>query len=759
MMHQQTILAGLVVAALAIGAFFVSQTDTALAPAQSAGVAAAASPETPAKATEPSGQPYEDLQGITQRFADALGKFKEENQAVPPTKLAEQADAEPNYPMSPVAEPVGKLDAETVYTEAKPGVVIVGGLYKCTKCNHWHVQCASGFVIRADGLIVTNFHVVEGYKKMEAVGAMTSDGRVFRATAVLAASRADDLALLKVDAEHLRPLPVAADVSVGAATYCISHPVLAAGKASCFYTFTRGAVSGKFITRTGTQPVKTLAVTNDYGAGSSGGAILNEHGAVVGVVCLAISQYKQEEKERNVQMIWRLARPSCCIFDLLNTKRPKRAPGQGKEAPAANHHDEPPTEGSKPEPPGPGSVTSDLRPTDQTGVNYYRPNFIMLSETPPIKPKAEPKYKSKKPLYGVLQLGSGENNRFLIALDEPEKGEPKIYIDRNGDGDLTAGSGDWTNTTGPNLFLRNLTIDVPYTSGKIPYKFNLYRFKERFRDRLFYYRDSGREGEVVLDGKNYRVFILDDNADARFDDRQNGALFIDLNRDGILEKSTDSAEFYSLNEPFNVNGKVWEVASMSADGLHITLRPSKANVPIKAYLTPGNPAPLFTGTALDGKPVDLKSQAAKGKYLLLDFWASWCPPCRAEFPTLRRINARYQKHGLTIVGVTLDSEKDKNLAVDAAAKAKLSYPHVFDGLGWSNAVAKLYRVQSIPQTYLLDGELKIVARGLRGPMLERRLQELLGPGDAAAAEAVDKESKEKPKTKEKAKTNEKPKPK
>ena len=121
---------------------------------------------------------------------------------------------------------------------------------------------------------------------------------------------------------------------------------------------------------------------------------------------------------------------------------------------------------------------------------------------------------------------------------------------------------------------------------------------------------------------------------------------------------------------------------------------------------------------------------------------------------MRRVNARYQKHGLTIVGVNLDMEKSR--AVDAVAQAQLAYSHVFDGLGWQNAVAKLYRVQGIPQTYLLDSQLNIVAKNLRGPGLEKRLQELLGPGDAAAAEAVDREvsqaaKKAKEQAKEKAK--------
>jgi len=582
---------------------------------------------------------------------------------------------------------------------------------------------------------------------------MTDDGRVFPVKAVLAASRLNDLAMLKVDAEHLRPLPISTDVSVGATVYCLSHPMMPNRNSNCFYTFSRGMVCGKFAMHNEKQqPVRVLAVNSDYGPGSSGGPILNEHGAVVAVACQAIP-LGQQEGEKGVQMIWRFSRPSCGILDMLNLSRPKWEPGRGKDEPAANHHEDkketPPAEGSKAEPPAAGSVTSDLRPTDQIGVGYYRPIPVKLSETPPVKPKAEPAYQSKKPLYGVLRLGDAENDQILVAIDEPESGEPKIYIDRKGDGDLT-GSGNWGNTNGPNLFLSNVTIDVPYKTGKIPYTFNFYRFKTRNRDFLYCYRNSGREGEVVLDGKHYKVLVLDDNADGRFDDLQNGALFIDLNQDGTLEKAMDSAEFFRLNEPFNVHGKVWEVASMSPDGLHITMRPSKADVPIKLYLTPGSPAPTFAGKGLDDKPIDLKAEAGKGKYVLLDFWASWCGPCRGEFPTMRRVNARYQKHGLTIVGVNLDMEKSR--AVDAVAQAQLAYSHVFDGLGWQNAVAKLYRVQSIPQTYLLDSQLNIVAKNLRGPGLEKRLQELLGPGDVEAAKAVDREiSQAAEKAKEKAK--------
>ena len=87
-------------------------------------------------------------------------------------------------------------------------------------------------------------------------------------------------------------------------------------------------------------------------------------------------------------------------------------------------------------------------------------------------------------------------------------------------------------------------------------------------------------------------------------------------------------------------------------------------------------------------------------------------------------------------GVNLDGDRDK--AAQAAAAAVLDYPHVFDGQGWKNAVAALYRVQGIPQMYLLDKDLKIVAKNLRGTALEKRLHELLGEGDTEAVAALEK---------------------
>ncbi len=168
------------------------------------------------------------------------------------------------------------------------------------------------------------------------------------------------------------------------------------------------------------------------------------------------------------------------------------------------------------------------------------------------------------------------------------------------------------------------------------------------------------------------------------------------------------------------------------------LAPSDAKVQMRPYLQSGFPAPEFTAEGLEGEQIDLSAAAAQSKFVLLDFWASWCGPCRREYPYLRRLHAQYKDHGLTIIGVNLDDVKDK--AVEAAKSELLAYPHAFDGKGWKNEVAVLYRVHSIPQTFLLDRELKIVARGLRGEGLERLLRAKLGPGDIEAAKAVESAS-------------------
>lgn len=134
----------------------------------------------------------------------------------------------------------------------------------------------------------------------------------------------------------------------------------------------------------------------------------------------------------------------------------------------------------------------------------------------------------------------------------------------------------------------------------------------------------------------------------------------------------------------------------------------------------GGDAPKFTQNDTEGNPISLED--FKGKVVLLDFWASWCGPCRRENPNVVKVYEQYKDKGFEILGVSLD--KDKGRWVDAIAKDNLTWPQVSDLKGWSNEVGKMYGVSSIPHTVLIDEEGKILALKLRGEALEKKLEEI-----------------------------------
>jgi len=135
----------------------------------------------------------------------------------------------------------------------------------------------------------------------------------------------------------------------------------------------------------------------------------------------------------------------------------------------------------------------------------------------------------------------------------------------------------------------------------------------------------------------------------------------------------------------------------------------------------GAVAPDIKLSTPEGKVVPLSS--LRGKYVLLDFWASWCGPCRQENPNVVRAYQKYKDKGFTVYSVSLDQSRDK--WVNAIAKDNLTWTHVSDLQYWQSAAAQTYKIEAIPQSYLLDPQGRIIGKNLRGPALEAKLAEVM----------------------------------
>lgn len=137
-------------------------------------------------------------------------------------------------------------------------------------------------------------------------------------------------------------------------------------------------------------------------------------------------------------------------------------------------------------------------------------------------------------------------------------------------------------------------------------------------------------------------------------------------------------------------------------------------------LSVGQVAPDFELPDPNGKMVKLSD--LRGKYVLIDFWAAWCKPCRQENPNVVRLYNQYKDKGFEVFGVSLDRTKED--WVKAIADDQLTWTHVSDLKYFNSAAAELYKIDAIPATYMIDPDGKIIARDLRGPSLENKLAEL-----------------------------------
>lgn len=130
----------------------------------------------------------------------------------------------------------------------------------------------------------------------------------------------------------------------------------------------------------------------------------------------------------------------------------------------------------------------------------------------------------------------------------------------------------------------------------------------------------------------------------------------------------------------------------------------------------------FTSKTPDGKTQKLSDYAGKGKYVLVDFWASWCPACRQEMPNVAKAYKDYKSKGLEVVGVSLDENQDH--WTKAIKEMTMTWPQLSDGEDWEGEAVTVYGVESLPQTILIDPEGVIIEKNLKGDDLSNKLKEI-----------------------------------
>lgn len=323
--------------------------------------------------------------------------------------------------------------------------------------------------------------------------------------------------------------------------------------------------------------------------------------------------------------------------------------------------------------------------------------------------------------WGEIGLGTA---RYAFLLGVAKNGEVGMWVDSNRDRRLMEGA--LAGVRGPGKVEWRVELLATPAGGE-PYPYPLTVLWPEGRGYVYLLGGAARTGELVVDGVGATFVLVDGDLDGVFGTK--GDFYaVDVDRDGVVHGDPDGHERFALGEPFTVGEKSFRLSQISPSGSLVKLASAPYAAP-KPPLVPGFPAPEIRFTSLlDGRSRALSD--LRGKVVLVDFWATWCEPCKAEVPFLLELYKEHHAAGFEIVGLSLDTS-ERDLREFLSAKG-IRWPIAFEGKSWDNSVAQLYRVYQIPTSYLLDRKGIIRYRDLHGAELAEKVVELLSASLAPA---------------------------